>query len=488
MLSNSMKLFNNLTKQKEELTDNIIYWYTCGPTVYDHSHLGHARTYLAIDIMKRVIRRKKKIVDIMNITDIDDKIINKATSNKLDWYELARKFEDEYFIDMQTLGIKRPSIVTRVSDYIPEIIEFIQKLLDNGYAYVSNSSVYFDVHKYVANGGKFNFREFNPDNTNISEDGIKPSVNPDKKNKEDFALWKKSGDTQDIGWNTPFIIDVKGRPGWHIECSVMSMDVLSKVNGHGRMTIHSGGIDLEFPHHENEIIQSQSYLGLDTEPWSKFFVHTGHLHIEGLKMSKSLKNFITIKEFLQGEDNGPNVLRMMTLLSKYNKTMNYSVDYTEYSRNELKKIENYVKHMENYNRQDKHQKFDANLDELNKFRNTVQILENCLDDDFDTPNALHQLFALIELGYSTTDSYTKNLILDTVNEYYNLFGFTPKLTGGFTKVDDQTTNDNHRNKYLDIILKIRDDIRDEAKDNKLLYKLSDKIRDVYLKGEGIQDL
>lgn len=472
-----MKLFNNLTKQKEELVEETIYWYTCGPTVYDHSHLGHARTYLAIDIMKRVIGRKKRIVDIMNITDIDDKIINKA---KLQWYELARKFEDEYFADMHNLGIKRPSIVTRVSDYIPEIIEFIQKLLDKGYAYASNGSVYFDIHKYVADGGKFNFREFNPDD-HYSEDG----VNLDKKNKEDFALWKKSEDTQDtqgIGWDTPFIEDVKGRPGWHIECSVMSTDVLKKINGHGRMTIHSGGIDLEFPHHENEIIQSQSYLGLDTEPWSKFFVHTGHLHIEGLKMSKSLKNFITIKQFLQGEDNGPNVLRMMTLLSKYNKTMNYSEDYTEYSRNELKKIENYIKYMENYNRGDtqSNQKFDANLDELNKFRNTLRILEDHLDDDFDTPNALHQLFALIELGYATNDSYTKNLVLDSVNEYYDLFGFN--------EVGNQNTNDSSKSKYIDIILKVRDDIRNEAKNNKVLYKLTDKIRDVYLKDEGIQDL
>ncbi len=464
-----LKIYNQLSKKKEELLDQQIYWYVCGPTVYDYSHLGHARTYLSTDIIRRILINyyHRDVTMIMNITDIDDKIINRAKDTNQDWYQLARTFETEFFKDMDKLNIIRPDIVTRVSDYIAEIIDFIEVLIHKDYAYEVNGSVYFNVKKYINNGATYHFREYHEtlDNTHESE----------KYAKEDFALWKKSnildgnchGDSP--GWISPW---GKGRPGWHIECSVMSISVLQQLNDKGTMTMHSGGIDLAFPHHENEIIQSETYLGYE---WAKIFSHIGHLNIQGQKMSKSLKNFIKIKEFKQD----PNVLRMMMLMIRYNQPMDYTDDYVDYAKNTLKRINDYLNYLKNYKRSiDYHQKFNHDREIITKIEKHVKKIEMYIDDDLNTPKVVKRLLKLIEIGYITESLYMKEYIEKIIQKWYDIFGFI--------NVNDKINN--YQKDYADIILKIREDVRNMAKKYKELYSLSDKIRDVYLKDLNIQDL
>ncbi len=286
----------------------------CGPTVYDKAHMGHARTYVSFDIIRRILRDyyNHSITLAMNITDIDDKIICRANEMNIAAAELASKNEKEFFADMEALGVEPPTILTRVSEYVDDIVQFVTRLIDNGYAYVSNGSVYFDITSYEYKGfvyGQLRAHEV------VSDDEM---TNPEKRSQSDFALWKTARPGEP-SWPSPW---GNGRPGWHIECSAMAASSLGRMNSDGSIDIHSGGIDLCFPHHENEVAQSQAYYGNPETPWIRKFLHSGHLHIEGRKMSKSLKNFISIRDVVL--EYGARAVRILFLSHKYNTSMTYN--------------------------------------------------------------------------------------------------------------------------------------------------------------------
>ncbi|KAL0211350.1 hypothetical protein P9112_009648 [Eukaryota sp. TZLM1-RC] len=317
-----LRLFNSLTKR----LDNIVVpqcgylrWYQCGPTVYDDSHMGHARTYVACDIIRRVIEDyfHIPISVVMNITDIDDKIILKSTSTNQSFSAISSKYEAEFFSDMDALHVKPPHVITRVSEYIPEIISFITRIIDKGHAYESNGSVYFSVSSYLSSSHYYGKLE--PESVGdaglVSEAEGALSSSLGKRSPVDFALWKAANPDSNPNepcWDSPW---GKGRPGWHIECSAMATEIHGEV-----LDIHLGGEDLRFPHHDNELAQSESALGCSQ--WCNYFVHMGTLKIQGQKMSKSLKNFTTIKEGLT--QFSPRQVRLFFVAHPWNKKIDWS--------------------------------------------------------------------------------------------------------------------------------------------------------------------
>jgi len=281
-------VYNSLVRSKAPLLLRVkdkLDWYLCGPTVYDSAHIGHARSYVCQDIVKRIFEKFNISVKmVMGMTDIDDKIIARAKETNQDWRILARHFEAEFLQDMKDLKVSLPTVITRVSDHIPEIIKFVQGIEKNGFAYTEGNSVYFDTSSFQKD---YTYGKLQPLRHTSDNQVSQSNDDKGKKNPKDFVLWKGSS-TEILGWNSPW---GHGRPGWHIECSAMSSEIFGD-----KLDLHSGGIDLQFPHHDNEIAQCEAHFL--SHQWCNYFIHTGHLHIQGKKMSKSLKNFTTIKSVL----------------------------------------------------------------------------------------------------------------------------------------------------------------------------------------------
>ena len=320
-LSGSNKIVGSDSKKSTDgLSENKGWaWYTCGPTVYDAAHLGHARTYVTLDIFRRLLlqqhsqSRKVPPVFIMNITNVDDKILERAKELNVAALDLASKYEIEFWQDLKALNVMKPTIITRVTDHVENaILPFIERLLENKFAYISQSSVYFDVRSFEESskqGHKYGKLAPPAQTTDFfsSDDSITTNLH-DKRDVRDFVLWKgRAEGEEELVWNSPWGL---GRPGWHIECSAMIEYTMKHLLPNYDILVHAGGVDLQFPHHTNEIAQSEAYNScckLDnntsTGEWIPHWVHTGHLHIKGRKMSKSLKNFITIREML-GDEKG----------------------------------------------------------------------------------------------------------------------------------------------------------------------------------------
>jgi len=294
-----MDLYSTLTRTVEPLVTlhaDRIYLFVCGPTVYDFSHLGHARTYVAFDVLVKYLRSTgREVFYLQNITDVDDKIINRAREEGVSQSELARKFEQEYLRDMQALGINAVSYYARATTHIPEIIDQVDRLLKRGVAYVTRSGVYFNIDTFEGNG------ELSGQDR---EKRVSRVTDATKHNPGDFALWK-TGEYGEYTWDSPW---GRGRPGWHIEDTAISEKYFGQ-----QYDIHGGGLDLIFPHHEAEIAQMESLEG--KHPMVKYWMHTGFLTVKGEKMSKSLSNFITIRDALKTWNK--DVLRYFILLSHY---------------------------------------------------------------------------------------------------------------------------------------------------------------------------
>lgn len=397
-----MRVYNTLTGKKEELVPLVpgkIGIYVCGVTVYDLCHIGHARSAIVFDVIRRYLRFKGFDVRyVRNFTDIDDKIINKARQEGIPWDEVALKYTEEYYKDMDRLGVGRADIEPKATGHISEIISIIQGLIDKGYAYVIDGDVYFEVSKF-AEYGKLSKRD-------IEEmiAGARVEVDERKKNPMDFALWKSSKEGEP-SWESPW---GPGRPGWHIECTAMSMKHLAES-----FDIHGGGADLIFPHHENELSQSEAYSG---KPFVRYWLHNGFITIDKEKMSKSLGNFFTIREILDKFD--PEVVRFFLLSTHYRSPIEFSdvlLREAEASLDRyyttLARIEDFLKAEAGSSR---HSEEEKDLEEtaaafMDRFK-------EAMDDDFNTALAVGHIFELIRevnkfLDAKPADQKTKELVL-----------------------------------------------------------------------------
>lgn len=370
-------IYNSLTRKKEEfipLSPQEIRMYVCGPTVYDEPHIGHARSAYIFDVIRRYLTYKGyKVKFVRNITDVDDKIINKAKEEfpgedlNSSFKKVAQKYLNSYHEALKSLGIEASGIIEpKASEYIPKMLSFIQKLIDRGAAYVADGDVYFDITK-AKNYGKLS-------NQSLAkmESGARVVVTENKHNPLDFALWKSAKENEP-SWMSPW---GKGRPGWHIECSVMSSDILGN-----EFDIHGGGIDLIFPHHENEIAQSEAA----GEKFAKYWMHHGLLTINGQKMSKSLGNFVTVNSFLEKYKNA-DLLKLLFLATHYSHPVDYTDDKIQEAKQALERIVILLEKTDDKKPCSKAK--DTGLAALkNKFM-------EAMDDDFNSPQALASIFEL----------------------------------------------------------------------------------------------
>lgn len=378
-----MKIYNTLTGKKEEfvpIIPNKVRIYACGVTVYDYCHIGHARSAIVFDVIRRYLKyRGYDVIYVRNFTDIDDKIIKRANEEGVPWNVVAQKYTEEYYSDMGRLGVARADIEPKATEYINEMIEIIKGLINKGFAYEANGNVYFSVEMFK-DYGKLSKRDM--------EDmivGARVEIDENKRNPMDFALWKKSKEGEPF-WESPW---GKGRPGWHIECSAMSLKHLGES-----FEIHGGGADLLFPHHENEIAQSEAYTG---KPFAKYWVHNGFITINKEKMSKSLGNFFTIKEVLDAFD--PEVLRFFLLSTHYRSPIEFSDEQLKEAESTLDRFYATLTRINDA--------LERKYNESNEFTKAGREFSNivftfkekfisAMDDDFNTALALGYIFELIK--------------------------------------------------------------------------------------------
>ncbi|NOZ63808.1 MAG: cysteine--tRNA ligase [Caldiserica bacterium] len=405
-----MKVFTTLGREKKEFVPQEagkVKMYVCGVTLYDECHLGHGRAYVAFDVMRRFLEsRGYKVIYVQNFTDIDDKIIKKSQEEAKEEKEIPGKikeivarYKEAYFRVMDQLNIKRADIYPCATDHVSCMIEMVGKLVEKGFAYEKGGDVFFSVEKFPSYGklsGK-NLEELLP--------GARVGKDEKKKNPLDFVLWK-SAKPYEPSWDSPW---GKGRPGWHIECSVMSMEYLGET-----LDIHGGGEDLIFPHHENEIAQSESYTG---RPFARYWIHNGFVKISGEKMSKSLKNFFLLRELLEEFD--PRVLRLYLISTHYRNPLDFQIENIKSVANSWQRIEEACLKAEEMLGGEKVEKLPATL----YFKNFQQAME----DDFNTPRALGALFDLVgelnrRLSRGEKDAETFSLYGD-LKEMLDILGF-----------------------------------------------------------------
>jgi len=389
-----IKFFNTLTKKKEEflpIEDNIVKMYTCGPTVYDLAHIGNFRAYVFEDLLHRYLEfRNYKVIRVMNITDVDDKTIKGARENGVSLREYTDKYIKIFIEDMETLRLKKPDFMPRATEHIKEMVELIKKLLEKGYAYYKDGSIYFSISKFPSYGKLSGIDK--------SKVKIGARVDVDEYEKEDlrdFVLWKKAKEDEGVWWETEI---GKGRPGWHIECSAMSMKYLGET-----FDIHTGGVDNIFPHHENEIAQSEAATG---KKFVNYWLHCAHLLVNGEKMSKSKGNFYTLRDLLNKGYN-PVAIRYLLLSTHYRDPLNFT-------ENSLKQAENTVK---NYNDFYKGLNICAGEIYNEEIRKEIEKARNAfiesLDDDLNISGALSSIFNLIKkvnIFFSKGELGRKNVI------------------------------------------------------------------------------
>ena len=446
-----MKIYNTMTRKKEEfipLEEGKVKMYVCGPTVYNFIHLGNARPFTVFDTLRRYFEyRGYEVTYIQNFTDVDDKIIKRSHEEGISPEEVAEKYIKEYFIDCDGLGIKRATVHPQVTDNIENIIVFVQDLIDKGYAYEAGGDVLFRTRKFEEYG------KLSHQNIEELELGARIDVDDKKEDPLDFVLWKAKKDGEP-GWQSPW---GEGRPGWHIECSVMSNRYLGNT-----IDIHAGGQDLQFPHHENEIAQSECRNG---HTFARYWMHNGYINVDGEKMSKSLGNFFTVRDISEKYDLG--LVRFFLLATQYRNPVNFSDTVLEQAKAGLERLTNardnaefILGNLDDSGLRDEEKDLAAGLD---KYRE--RFIE-AMDDDLNTADAISVIFELAKfMNTNISDQSSKEFVqlnLDIFNELTGVLNIANKSV----EEDDSLSP-----KVEDLIAK-----RAQAKKEKN-FALADQIRD-----------
>lgn len=449
-----MKIYNTLTKKKEEFIPNTpkqVKMYACGPTVYNYFHIGNARPFVFFDVVRRYFEYKGFAVTyVQNITDIDDKIINKAIEDNSTFQEIAKKYITAFKEDTEKLGIREPDFQPKASEVIGDIIKLIKQLESKGFAYEVDGDVYFSVESFKGYG--------NLSGKNIDEQkaGARIEANTSKKHAGDFTLWKKAKPGEPV-WDSPW---GEGRPGWHSECVILSQKYLKATN----FDIHGGGVDLVFPHHENENAQAEALSG---KPLANYWMHNGFINIEGEKMSKSLNNFFTARDILKEYDS--EAIRFFFLSKHYRSPIDFNREIIQESETAVNNFYTALKAIEF-----KENEFPSSYSEI--MLEKEQAFIEAMDDDFNTAKAISVLFDLTKTVKSTREE------INIRQEAGDLLVKLGKVLGFFADLETKLSND--LGSLSEKLLQLLIDVRLEAKQSKN-WSLSDMIRDGLLK-EGIQ--
>lgn len=448
-----MKLYNTLTRKKEEfipLEEGKVKMYVCGPTVYNYIHIGNARPFIMFDTLRRYLQYKGyDVTFVQNFTDVDDKIIKRGHEEGISPEEVANKYIDEYFVDADGLGINRADVHPRVTDNIQQIIDFVKDLEDKGYAYEVNGDVYFDTKKFEGYG------KLSKQNQDELEAGARIEVNDQKRHPMDFVLWKSKKEGEP-GWNSPW---GEGRPGWHIECSVMSNRYLGES-----IDIHGGGQDLAFPHHENEIAQSEARSG---KTFSNYWIHNGYININNEKMSKSKGNFFTVRDISKQYD--LEIVRFFMLSAHYRNPVNFSDEMLNQAKAGLERL---------YNAKEKLEFTISNLSEssirdeekglVNELESYKTKFINAMEDDLNTADAVSAIFELskfINTNVNETSSLEfAKMCLDKFNELTGVLNIVNKKNDDILDKDIEELIQKRTDAKKNRDFKLADDIRQELLD------------------------
>lgn len=452
-----MKIYNTLTRKKEEfvpIKEGQVSIYVCGPTVYNFFHIGNARPFVVFDTLRKYMEyRGYKVKFVQNFTDVDDKIINKAREEGVTAPEVSEKYIKEYYKDAGALNVKKADVHPKVSEHIGDIISFVNTLVEKGYAYEADGDVYFSTRKFDEYG------KLSKQNIDDLEAGARIAVGEIKKDPLDFALWKKRKSEDEIAWESPWGM---GRPGWHIECSAMSKKHLGAT-----IDIHAGGQDLQFPHHENEIAQSECCNGV---PFANYWMHNGYITIDNEKMSKSKGNFFTVRDILKDYDG--EVMRFFLLSGHYRSPINFSDTLMEQAKNSLDRMKNCKENLLYLTTAGKDEAISTvekeTVDGFGKYRE--QFIE-AMDDDLNTADAISAIFELITaINTATSEGTTRafaKAALDILLELSTVLGILQS--------EEDETVDPEVQKLIDERQEAR-----KAKD----FARADEIRDI-LKEKGI---
>lgn len=450
-----MKLYNTLTRQKEDfvpINPGKVTMYSCGPTVYNFFHIGNARPFIIFDALRRFLKyRGYDVTFVQNFTDIDDKLIRKANEEGITVPQIAEKYIEEYFTDATGLGIQKADIHPRATEHVEDIIKLIQTLIDKGFAYEIDGDIYFHTKEFNGYGKLSHY------NVDELEAGARIGIDERKRDAMDFALWKaqKPGEP---AWESPWGF---GRPGWHIECSAMANKYLGET-----IDIHSGGVDLIFPHHENEIAQSEAASG---KPFARYWLHNAFLNIDNQKMSKSLGNFFTVRDAAAHYDY--ETIRFFMLQAQYRSPLNYSADQLEQAKNGLDRIYECKRNLEFLS---SGITTDEVLDEAigNKLLLYKEKFIEAMEDDLNTADAISAIFELVrEINILIASGRKDKAFL---NEAKAILDELTGVLGIVQKKEDALEEE------IESLIEQRQQARKEKN-----WKLSDEIRDK-LKGMGIE--